>query len=87
MSHRHSTVSPVSHKGNEFLLDIIQIAHRASMVPYNTATLRICGVLKSGTPPANRLSANLKIVHSTVQRDTVFHHSPINKGNDVTPLG
>jgi hypothetical protein len=31
-SHRHSTISPVSHKGNGFLLDIIQIARRASMV-------------------------------------------------------
>ena len=79
-------ISPVSHKGNEFLLDIIQIARRASMVPYNIVTLRIRGVLKSGTPPANRLSANLKIARSTVQRDTIFHHSPINKGNDVTPL-
>jgi hypothetical protein len=43
--------------------------------------------LKSGTPPANRVAANLKILHSTVERDTVFLHSPTNKGNDVTPLG
>jgi hypothetical protein len=61
------------------------------MVPYNNiTTLRICGVLKilkSGTPPANRVAANLKILHSTVERDTVFLHSPTNKGNNVTPLG
>jgi hypothetical protein len=86
-SHGHSTISPVSHKGNEFLLDIIQIARRASLVPYNIATLRICGVLKSCTSPANRVSANLKILHSTVKRNTIFLHSPINKGNNVTPLG
>jgi len=86
MSHGHSTISPGSHKGNEFLL-YIQIAHWVSMVPYNILTLRIRGVLKSGTPPANRVAANLKIVRSTVKRDTVFLHSPINKGIDVTPLG
>jgi len=51
------------------------------------ATLRICCVLKSSTPLANRVGANLKILHSTDKRDTVFLHSPINKGNDVTPLG
>jgi hypothetical protein len=52
-------------------------------------TLTICGVLnlKSGTPPANRLGTNLKILHSTDKGDTVFLHSPINKDNNVTPLG
>jgi hypothetical protein len=65
------------------------------MVPYkNITTLRIplrirvvLKILKSDTPPANRLGGYLKIVRSTVERDTVFKHSPINKGNDVTPLG
>jgi hypothetical protein len=53
------------------------------------ATLRICGVLnlKRGTPPANRLGTNLKILRSTDKGDTIFLHSPINKGNNVTPLG
>ena len=78
-SRGHSTISPVSHKVNEFLLDIIQIAHQASMVPYNIATLRIHGALKSCTPSVNRLGSNLKIICSTVKRDTIFLHSPINK--------
>jgi hypothetical protein len=81
-------ISPVSHKGNEFLLDIIQESRRASMVQCAIiTTLRIRCDLKSGTPPANRLRTNLMIVRSMVQSDTVFHHSPINKVNDVTPLG
>jgi hypothetical protein len=50
-------------------------------------TLRIRDVLKRGTPPANRLDTILKIVLSTVKGDTVFLHSPINKGNNVTLLG
>ena len=78
-SHRHSTISPFRHKGNEFLLNIIQESCRASMVGLGIiSTLRICGVLKSGsTPPANRLGTNLKIVRSTIKGDTVFLHSPI----------
>ena len=80
-SHRHSTISPVRHKGNEFLLDINKKAHRACMVLVQIGTLRI--TLAS----ANRVGANLKIVHSTVNTDTVFLHIPINKGNNVTPLG
>jgi hypothetical protein len=64
-SHRHSTISPASHKVNEFLLDIIQITRQASMVLYNIATWRIRGVLKGCTPPANRVSANLEILSST----------------------
>jgi hypothetical protein len=53
------------------------------------ATLRICGVLnlKSGTPPANRAGANLMILRSTDKMHTVFLHSPIKKGNNMTPLG
>ena len=82
-------ISPVSHKGNEFLLNIIEESHRASMVGLGTiANLRICWVLKSNksnTPPANRVAANLKIVRSTVKGDTVFLHSPINKCNNVMP--
>jgi hypothetical protein len=39
-SHGHSTISPGSHKGNEFLLYIIQIARQASMVPYNNLQYR-----------------------------------------------
>jgi hypothetical protein len=70
-SHRHSTISPVRHKGNELLLDIIQEARWASMVGLGTiANLRICWVLKSNTPPVNRVGANLKIVRSTDKRDT-----------------
>ena len=81
-------ISPFRHKGNEFLLNIIQESRRASMVMLGIiTTLRICCVLKSGTPSANRLGTNLKIVRSTVKGDTVFLHSPINKGNNVTPLG
>jgi hypothetical protein len=52
-------------------------------------TLWIRGVLnlKSGTPPVNNLGTNLKILHSTDKRDTVFLHSPVNKSNNVMPLG
>ena len=57
------------------------------MVPYNIVTLKIRRVLKSSTPHANRLSTNLEIVHIMVKRDTVFLHSSINKGDNVTPLG
>jgi hypothetical protein len=89
-SHRHSTISPFRHKGNEFLLNIIQESRRASMVGHGIiATLIFCGVLnlKSGMPPANRLGTNLKILRSTDKGDTIFLHSPINKGNNGTPLG
>jgi hypothetical protein len=82
-SHRHSTISPFRHKGNEFLLNIIQESCRASMVGHSIiATLIFRGVLnlKRVTPPANRLGTNLKILHSTDKGDTIFLHSPINKG-------
>ncbi len=87
-SHRHSTISSFRHKGYDFLLNIIQESRWASVVMHGIiTTLRIRCVLKSGTPPANRLGTNLKIVRSTVKGDTVFLHSPINKGNNVTPFG
>ena len=88
MTHPHSFMS---FRNNALgVLDIIQETRRASMVLLvNIGTLRILGVFlsKSGTPPANRLDGNLKIVSSTVQRDTFFLYSPINKENNVTPLG
>ena len=59
---------------------------RASMVGLGIITT-LSGILKRGTPPANRLGTNLKIVRSTVKGDTVFLHSPINKGYNVMPLG
>ncbi len=49
--------------------------------------MKICVTLKLGAPPLNRLGDNLDRVGSTGRTETAFLHSPINKGNNMKPLG